>query len=90
MDRTEPPVGAKTLLDLYKKWGDRWVVELLFDDLLDWSNWFIRRRLLPPLDLGSAGRGVKGGFDPPEHPLTSFHTILRVRFGGHRPYAPSF
>ena len=55
MDRTEPPVGAKTLLDLYKKWGDRWVVELLFDDLLDWSNWFIRRRLLPPLDLVALG-----------------------------------
>eukprot|EP01045_Picozoa_sp_COSAG04_P027954 COSAG04_NODE_4214_length_2228_cov_1.149366_1_plen_115_part_10 len=39
MDRTEPPVGSKTLHDLYKKYQDKWIVELLFDDLLDWSNW---------------------------------------------------
>ena len=80
MDRTEPPVGSKTLHDLYKKYQDKWIVELLFDDLLDWSNWqaaqsllgfalhasrerasnnranrFIRRRLLPPLDLVALG-----------------------------------
>ena len=54
-DRTEPPVGAKATLQLYHKWGDAWLVELLFDDLLDWSNWFARRRLLPPLDLVALG-----------------------------------
>ena len=27
---------------------------------------------------GSAGRGVKGVSDPPEHLLTSFHTIINV------------
>jgi len=55
MDRTEPPVGAKALLDLYKRHGDKWMVELLFQDLLDWSNWFMRRRRLPPLDLIALG-----------------------------------
>ena len=30
MDRTEPPVGSKTLHDLYKKYQDKWIVELLF------------------------------------------------------------
>jgi hypothetical protein len=57
-DRTEPPIGAKVLLELYKKWQDEWVIELLFDDLLDWSNWFVQRRLLPParlVALGSTG-----------------------------------
>ena len=41
---------------------------------------------------GSAGRGVKGAFDPPEQQLlpTSFHTILMVKFGGHPPTLPSF
>jgi len=55
MDRTEPPVGSKALLELYKKYGDKWVVELLFDDLLDWSNWFMRKRRLAPLDLIALG-----------------------------------
>ena len=26
-DRTEPPVGAKILLELYKKFKDEWIVE---------------------------------------------------------------
>ena len=30
MDRTEPPVGSKPLHDLYKKYQDKWIVELLF------------------------------------------------------------
>ena len=55
MDRTEPPIGSKTLLELYKKYGDKWMISLLFDDLLDWSNWFMRRRLLPPLDMVALG-----------------------------------
>ena len=41
-------------------------------------------------ERGSAGRGVKGVFDPPEHLLTSFHTFLVVEFGGHLPSLPSF
>jgi hypothetical protein len=81
MDRTEPPVGSKALLQLFNKYQDKWVVELLFDDLLDcahplycsarrsrrtrcgthWclvdagSNWFMRRRVLPPLNLIALG-----------------------------------
>jgi hypothetical protein len=39
---------------------------------------------------GSAGRGVNLFLDPHEHLLTSFHTIIRVRFGGHLPSSPSF
>lgn len=29
-------MGAKVLLEMYRKFGDKWLVELLFDDLLDW------------------------------------------------------
>lgn len=32
-----------------------WVVSVLFDDLLDWSDWFIRKRLKPPLNLVALG-----------------------------------
>ena len=34
IDRTEPPIGAKVMLEMYTKFQDLWLVELLFDDLL--------------------------------------------------------
>ena len=36
LDRTEPMIGAKVLLELYRKYGDKWIVELLLNDLIDW------------------------------------------------------
>ena len=54
-DRTEPNAGAKVLLEFYKKYGDLWIVELLFDDLLDTNNWIVRERTLAPLNLISLG-----------------------------------
>ena len=54
-DRTEPPIGAKVLLELYRKHKDKWVVRLLFDDLLDWSNWFVSARTLQPLGMIALG-----------------------------------
>jgi hypothetical protein len=40
----------------------------------DWSD-------AAGVSRGSADRGVRDVFDPPEHLLTSFHTILMVKFG---------
>lgn len=37
IDRTEPPIGAKVMLEMYNKFKDEWIVELLFDDLLAWN-----------------------------------------------------
>ena len=54
-DRTEPPVGAKVVLELFKKYGDKWMVEVVFDDLLDWNSWFLRRRVLKPAGLIALG-----------------------------------
>lgn len=57
-DRTEPPIGAKVTLTLVEKFGaDKmgWVVEALFDDLLDWNDWFLRKRLKPPLNMVALG-----------------------------------
>ncbi len=38
---------------MYEKYGDDilWFVELLYDDLWDWQNWFWNRRRCPPYDL---------------------------------------
>lgn len=60
-DRSEPPIGSKVLLELFKRHGDRWIVELLFDDLLDWSNWFLHARRLKP--LGMIALGSVAGMD---------------------------
>jgi hypothetical protein len=54
-DRTEPPVGARILLELYKKYKDKWVVEALWDDLMDWNDWFVKKRLLEPVRLIALG-----------------------------------
>ena len=39
VDRTEPPIGAKVLLEMHRRYADAWLVELLFDDLLRCSDW---------------------------------------------------
>eukprot|EP00750_Incisomonas_marina_P011382 INCI16371.1.p1 GENE.INCI16371.1~~INCI16371.1.p1 ORF type:complete len:914 (-),score=108.51 INCI16371.1:2333-5074(-) len=57
-DRSEPPVGAKVTQQLVEKFGTdtmQWVVEVVFDDLVDWSDWFIRKRLHPTLNLVALG-----------------------------------
>ena len=41
-DRSNPPVTAKILHEITKRWGankTQWVVELCFDDLLNWNTW---------------------------------------------------
>ena len=59
-DRTEPMMGAKVLLEIYRKFGDTWLVELLFDDLLDWNNWSLRERTMDPLGLIVLGTSQSG------------------------------
>ena len=41
---TEPYVGARIALAIYKKWGDAWVIDLIIDALLSWNDWLWRRR----------------------------------------------
>ena len=45
-DRSEPPVGAITVLDLYRKFGDRWFLEDTFEPLLKWNRWWAAHRTL--------------------------------------------
>ena len=52
-DRSQPPVGSFALLELYRRYGERWIVELLFDALLKWNRWW-------PVARG-AGRALAWG-----------------------------
>jgi hypothetical protein len=57
-DRSNPPVTAKVLHEITKRWGlakTKWVVELCFDDLLEWNTWMFENRREVPLGLMSWG-----------------------------------
>jgi hypothetical protein len=44
-DRSQPPVGSLMLREIYKRYGDKWILESSFDDLLAWNRWWVRRRM---------------------------------------------
>jgi hypothetical protein len=49
LDRSQPPVGAITIWELFQQFGDRWLLELTFDDLLVWNRWWLENRVVDGL-----------------------------------------
>jgi hypothetical protein len=43
-DRSEPPVGAITVLQLYRQFQERWFLRDTFDALLRWNRWWAEHR----------------------------------------------
>lgn len=43
-DRSQPPVGSMVVRELFKMHGDRWFIELVFEDLLKWNRWWEANR----------------------------------------------
>ncbi len=43
-DRSEPPVGAITVLGIYNQYHDRWLLEDSFSRLLRWNLWWAQHR----------------------------------------------
>lgn len=43
-DRSEPPIGALAVWTLYSRFREKWLLELLFDRLLEWNRWWDRTR----------------------------------------------
>ncbi|MFP5230853.1 MAG: MGH1-like glycoside hydrolase domain-containing protein [Acidobacteriota bacterium] len=43
-DRSEPPVGAITVLGLYRRFHDRWLLQDTFEALLRWNLWWTEHR----------------------------------------------
>ena len=72
-DRSEPPVGAITVLGLYEKFHDRWFLEDTFLPLLHWNRWWAERRDIQgylawgsdganqPANLEDHARGTRSG-----------------------------
>ncbi|MDH3815836.1 MAG: trehalase family glycosidase, partial [Acidobacteriota bacterium] len=44
-DRSQPPVGAIMVREVFKRYPERWLLETTFDDLLTWNRWWMKRRL---------------------------------------------
>jgi len=74
-DRSQPPVGSIVVGEIYRKYGEKWLPELLFDDLLTWNRWWPAHRSqnnllhwgsdsLPPLyDDGSSNNWQGAAFE---------------------------
>ena len=43
-DRSQPPVGGIITKEIYKKYPERWFLEAVFDPLLTWNRWWMKRR----------------------------------------------
>ncbi|MGM9511728.1 MGH1-like glycoside hydrolase domain-containing protein [Larkinella sp. GY13] len=43
-DRSQPPVGSLVMLELYRQYQDRWLLDLTFDRLLRWNRWWPKHR----------------------------------------------
>ncbi len=65
LDRSQPPVGSLVLYEVYKKYKEEWIVELLFDDLLNWNTWYYENR--------KVGEGIFGWGSKPYEPQIDNH-----------------
>jgi len=44
-DRSQPPVGAIMVKEVYKKYPEKWFLEAVFDELYIWNRWWLKNRL---------------------------------------------
>jgi len=43
-DRSQPPVGSFCIREIYRKYREKWFLELLYDKLLAWNRWWESKR----------------------------------------------
>lgn len=72
-DRSEPPVGSITVLELYRNYHDRWFLEEAYEPLLRWNRWWALHRDIKgyltwgsdvqnePQDPADKFRGIRAG-----------------------------
>lgn len=44
-DHSQPPVGALMLKEIYKRYPEKWLLEVSFPDLLRWNRWWFQERM---------------------------------------------
>jgi hypothetical protein len=84
-DRTEPVVGAKVLREFVKRYSNgnavdpdlQSLVELLFNDIFIWHDWFWQHRRLSPLNLIAVGSDPNpSAVKPSGEPVCSLCSIF--------------
>lgn len=46
-DRSQPPVGSAMLLETYRRFREKWIVEEMYPGLMKWNAWFMEHRSTP-------------------------------------------
>ena len=46
-DRSQPPVGSAMLLETYRRFREKWIVERMYPGLMRWNTWFLENRMNP-------------------------------------------
>jgi putative isomerase len=64
-DRSQPPVGALMVREVYRRYPERWLLEAAFDPLLAWNRWWMKRRLNDGL-LSYGSHRAENPFNEPE------------------------
>jgi putative isomerase len=72
-DRSEPPVGAISVLNLYNHFHDRWLLADTFEPLMGWNRWWAGHR-----DVGGY---LVWGSDPEAKPIDPDDTWRGTREG---------
>lgn len=44
-DRSQPPVGGMMCWEIYEKHGDHWFLEDVYPKLLEWNEWWLKKRM---------------------------------------------
>lgn len=39
-DRSQPPVGSYVILEIYKRYREKWLLNEVYDELLSWNRWW--------------------------------------------------
>jgi len=77
-DRSESPVGAITVLNLYRKFHDAWFLRDTFDPLLRWNRWWDAHRQLG----GYLVLGTDAGNRPLNIDDTAVGTLQGAKYEG--------
>ncbi len=43
-DRSQPPVGSFVFRELYRRYREKWILDLVFNDLITWNRWWPKHR----------------------------------------------
>ena len=83
-DRTEPQIGAFVVREIYTRWRDAWVVDLLFPALLSWNTWVWTHRRGEGVLAGADGHAdlIVLGSDPTDPPcgIGGFNNMQAARY----------